>query len=360
MKGLIYMKYLKKNKRPIAILLTILMLTLTLAGCGDNSPENPPEVEFKGITEETAPLAGSDLKLIKEGDTYTVLGTLKKVGAESESSYFEFSIALVDKNGKHIAKIQQDTKDLPYFTDGSTAHFQVEITPESKSEVVVVEFLEIKEIAEIKESEAIEEPEEEFTYGAAYDMLVKWADKNWGVGTYVILSNDTSMRSGTAGFRFYEFEIGALQSEFLTVYVFQDGSVEYDTSDYYEDEEYFEDSSDDYMTPENMPTEWTTSDIGSITTPRNPVTIKGVTISDFKVIEYSGRYEVEATIVSERYFNSISVMFQTIFPDRDGNNDFRIINSVAIEDIKPNEPRTIEIWNVPKGSKMLPSNVWDY
>jgi len=137
-------------KKFIAILMVVFILSAMLSACSGSS-EKLVDVEFRGISGETTPLAGSDMKLLKAGDTYTVIATLQKTGAEPESSYFEFSIALVDKNGKHIEKIQQDTKSLPTFTDGATAHFQTEITIASKSVPVAVEFLEIQEIDALAE-----------------------------------------------------------------------------------------------------------------------------------------------------------------------------------------------------------------
>ena len=110
-------------------------------------------VTFKGLDENSSPLAASDLKLFKKGNTYTIVTTLKKNSTEPKERYFEFDICFADKNGKyidteHISTIPSSSyssTDMPLFTNGSNNHFEQDIYISSKEKPIVIEFTNIKE-----------------------------------------------------------------------------------------------------------------------------------------------------------------------------------------------------------------------
>ena len=105
-------------------------------------------ISLNGADENSIPLAVSDLKLLKKGNDYTVICNLKKNSTEPTEGFFDFSIALVDKNGKYIKKenINSIDNDLPQFTYGSTYHLEKRIyISKDENKPVVIEFTDIKE-----------------------------------------------------------------------------------------------------------------------------------------------------------------------------------------------------------------------
>jgi hypothetical protein len=126
------------------------------------------DIAFRGIDENTVPLAALDLKLLqkesKTGEeveyTYTVIGTLKKTSTDPEESYFDFSVVFIDEFGRHIINKRTDTMPSrnsgTLLANGSTYHFELEITSwdlrrsSSINPPVAVEFMEIEEVSKAK------------------------------------------------------------------------------------------------------------------------------------------------------------------------------------------------------------------
>ena len=107
-------------------------------------------LEVRGISVESSPLASDDMKLVKNGSKYEVIGTLKKTSAEPEQSYFSFHVVLVDENGKYLTDdpgSYANTKSMSAFSNGSTAHFQKTFTVSRNEKPVAAVFDRINEIS---------------------------------------------------------------------------------------------------------------------------------------------------------------------------------------------------------------------
>jgi len=152
----------------LALFISIFILFTSCKTSQREEREDLEEIElenivFKGIDENTIPLAAADLKLLQGGYkygedinyTYTVIGTLKKTSPEPVESFFEFSVILIDENGKYIKTEKTDTRPGPFsprndrelFMHNSTYHFELEIHTFNSDKVpVAVEFIDIKEL----------------------------------------------------------------------------------------------------------------------------------------------------------------------------------------------------------------------
>jgi hypothetical protein len=151
----------------IAILLLLIIASLTplltsKSGRFVETKSNMENIVFKGIDENSVPLAVTDLKLVQEEESkygsdtfysYTVIGTLKKNSTDPKEGFFDFSVTLIDKNGKYLETKHTDTKPSPFwgndktplFTYGSTYHFELELSYLGTDPPVAVEFSQIKE-----------------------------------------------------------------------------------------------------------------------------------------------------------------------------------------------------------------------
>lgn len=153
----------RKNKAGIFSLFIIFGGLMVIIGFAtlwaspvDKTESVVTNIVFKGIGENTSPLAVSDLKLLKKENTYTIVGTLKKTSIDPTDSYFDFNIILIDDNGKYIQKKQTGTRPKPFdlyhngnlFTNGSTFHFELPISITSSDKPpVTIEFSDIKEMS---------------------------------------------------------------------------------------------------------------------------------------------------------------------------------------------------------------------
>lgn len=134
----------------VCLIMTITgFLTLSFDGFEWSEKENVvTDVNLNGIDENSAPLAVSDFKVLKKGNDYTVICSLKKNSTEPKEGFFDFSIALVDKNGKYIEKedINSIDDDLPLFTYNNTYHFEKRFyISKNENKPVAIEFTDVKE-----------------------------------------------------------------------------------------------------------------------------------------------------------------------------------------------------------------------
>lgn len=153
----------QRNKSKIkytSIVLAVCAVIAVIGICSVNSPlpsfsdrENViKNVTLNGIDENSSPLAISDFKLIKKGDTYTVVATLKKNSTEPQEGYFEFNISLFDKNGKRIKSDHINTMPTPdnntysLLKYGNEEYLEHNIYNIDKSKPVKVVFSDIKEL----------------------------------------------------------------------------------------------------------------------------------------------------------------------------------------------------------------------
>ena len=153
----------QRNKSKIkytSIVLAVCAVIAVIGICSVNFPlpsfsdrENViKNVTLNGIDENSSPLAVSDFKLIKKGDTYTVVATLKKNSPEPQEGYFEFNISLFDENGKRIKSDHINTMPTPdnntYYLlkYGNEEYLEHNIYISDKSKPVKVTFSDIKEL----------------------------------------------------------------------------------------------------------------------------------------------------------------------------------------------------------------------
>lgn len=147
----------KQNKKRVKYTIIALAIGVILSLTGyftlslSKSEKAEIEVEisdivFEGVDENTTPLAATDLKLLKKGNIYTVIGTLKKNSIDPDESYFDFSVILIDENDKHIKITNASTMPEAFgghdnrtlFTNGSTYHFELEIYTVSTDKIPVL------------------------------------------------------------------------------------------------------------------------------------------------------------------------------------------------------------------------------
>ena len=153
----------QRNKSKIkytSIVLAVCAVITVIGICSVNFPlpsfsdrENViKNVTLNGIDENSAPLAVSDFKLIKKGDTYTIVATLKKNSPEPQEGYFEFNISLFDENGKRIKSDHINTMPTPdnntysLLKYGNEEYLEHNIYVIDKSKPVKVVFSDIKEL----------------------------------------------------------------------------------------------------------------------------------------------------------------------------------------------------------------------
>lgn len=156
----------QRNKSKIkytSIVLAVCAVIAVIGICSVNFPlpsfsdrENViKNVTLNGIDENSSPLAVSDFKLIKKGDTYTVVATLKKNSTEPQEGYFEFNISLFDENGKRIKSDHINTMPTPdnntysLLKYGNEEYLEHNIYISDKSKPVKVTFSDIKELDKI-------------------------------------------------------------------------------------------------------------------------------------------------------------------------------------------------------------------
>lgn len=155
----LWKRYKSDEKKPTNPLIIVMVLGLLFSVFGyctldvfqiSSEKEKLVKTEFYGIDENSSPLSASNLKLLKKGYTYTVIGDFKKESTKPTESYFDYDIILIDKHGKYIKTEKVTTIPTPengniLFKSGGSKHFEKEIFVFEDNKPVKVEFANIKE-----------------------------------------------------------------------------------------------------------------------------------------------------------------------------------------------------------------------